>query len=253
MFKVDNLMEYGHLFEDYDHNRAVIYACLRGQYACDLYVNQEENPDWAILFTPFDFHYLGGDSNTPNLEKDLETIIFKSYLLRGDKKEGVFFTPDRAWDQVLEVVFKAYKGIKDHRNIYYLDPRRFERLNHFGQLPPGIKVHMDQEQAQGSREAYPICRVELDGLTVASCAGFMTGQGHSEITITTEEGHRKKGYGRLAAQYLIDHLIDLEIAADWNTWPYRKASGHLAKSLGFDLYKRVPVHIWVEDHCGPLK
>lgn len=55
MKKVENNKKYSHLFSEYTHNIPVIYSSLEGQYDGEPYVDSENNPQIAVLFTPLHF------------------------------------------------------------------------------------------------------------------------------------------------------------------------------------------------------
>ena len=208
-------------------------------------MDDEDNPQVMVLFTPFDFHYVAGNPSLKNIVDILDKMIF-SYLKEKEKKEAIFFGPNEKWTCVLEDVFKLHKGILDKRLIFELDKKAFES----NLIDNSLEITF--EEAYESSRAYPVARVYDDGQSVSFCSGFMLGRGHAEINVETHEDFRGNGYGKKTSMALIKYLLDHDIEPDWCTWPYRKASQALALSLGFVLKEEVPAYIWVEDVCGKL-
>lgn len=49
------------LFQAYGSNRAVIYSVLEGQYDGEIFVDDENQPRWVLLQTPFLQHFVAGE------------------------------------------------------------------------------------------------------------------------------------------------------------------------------------------------
>lgn len=246
MKKVDNKENYLYLFENYKHSRAVIFSALENQYPCDLYVNKAT--EVAVLFSNFGFAYVTGDTEKADLE-ELEEVIFKTYLKGKEKKELILIGPNQKWYDLLDGIFKKYKGIKDTRKFYAFNREAFRQLSL--ECPEDVEVKIEKSKAYGSQSDYQVSHVYKAKEKVAYCAGFMIGNHHVEIDVKTEEAHQKKGYAKLAAFHLIKNLKANEIP-DWCCWAHKTASQNLALSLGFEWQEDIPVHIWVEEVCGKL-
>lgn len=244
MIKVKNRRDFGHLFECYTHNIPVIYASLNGQYNGELYVDNEKHPTVAILFTPFDFHYIVGKLTDKNL-KWLNKVIFDEYLSENKKKEGVFFTPNDLWDKALGKIFSKHNGIKDQRCIYKMMPDKYNAFKRNYVALEDIEVII-KESKEGAHLAYPICEIYKNHERVSFCSGFMLAKGRAEIMVETKEAYRKNGYALEAAHHLIKYLISKDIEPDWCCWPVREASKMMAEKLGFEMIQEVPVHVWLE-------
>ncbi len=252
MIKVELEEKYIKLFDEYSHSLPLIYSCLEGQYIGDLYVDDESNPNIALLFTPFAFHFVAGNSEIENNVELLDDLIFGKYLKLSNQKEAIVFAPNSAWDAILDEIFKQHNGISDNRKIYRLNKQTYHDQKRKNTIKSEIERKLIYEQDMGSNIQYPVSRIYLNGACVSFCSGFMLGKMEAEIDIGTNEKHRKKGYAKEAAFALIDELISKGIEPNWCTWPYRIGSQKLALSLGFELAKEVPAHIWVEAECGIL-
>ncbi len=251
MNKVENKEKYLQLFSIYKHNIPAIYSSLEGQYDGELYVDSENNPQIAVLFTPFAFHFVAGDTAVKNAVDLLDELIFKQYIVNLEQKEAVVFSPNERWDRVLGEVFCKHNGLKDLRKTFLLNKHKFLRQAD-SIILQDVKYELFYEKEGGAKSLYPVCRVFKDEKCIGYCSGFMLGKGHAEIDVFVEENYRGRGYAKRASTMLIKELLDKNIEPDWCTWAYRTESQKLAYSLGFELFEEVPAHIWVEAECGKL-
>ncbi|MBI9012528.1 MAG: GNAT family N-acetyltransferase [Clostridiales bacterium] len=252
MIKVENKMNYVHLFEEYEHSKPVIYSALEGQYDCDLYVNDEYKPEFAILFTQFDFHFVTGNKETNSLVSDLRDIIFRKHLKLNNLKEAILVTPDDKWQGVLKEVFKGYSDIIDRRCVYKLNQDKFKVIYDNTDFNCGLNFSINHESEFNSKIPYLTSRLKDNNKTISYCSGFMLGAGHAEIDVKTDDLYRQKGYGKLASLLLIKELLDHKIEPDWCCWESKDASKKLAHSIGFEKVNELIVYIWVEEVNGKL-
>lgn len=252
MKKVENKEKYMQLFSEYTHNIPVIYSSLEGQYEGELFVDSENNPQIAVLFTPFTFHFVAGNAEIENVVGVLDEILFKQYLFKTGQKEAIVFCPNAKWDKVLDEVFGNHHGIKDYRKTFRLNRDKFMKVQAGNKVLEDVENKISYEQDRGSKKQYPVSRILKGAKCVSFCSGFMLGRGHAEIDVATEETCRGKGYAKEAAISLINELLKKGIEPDWCTWPYRIESEKLALSLGYELANEIPAHIWVESECGKI-
>jgi len=240
------------LFEGYTHSIPVIFSSLEGQYDGQLYVDSEKDPGIAILFTPFNFHYLAGSPEVEDVVNILDEMIFKKYLKETRGKEVVVFCPDKRWEKVLDEVFTRHNGIKDVRKMYQLNKMRFRKIVQGRESLEGIEQRLVYEQSYGALQEYPVYRIYKSDRCISYCAGFMTGKDQVEIDVSTVEEYRGQGYAFEASVDLIDFLLENGFEPVWAAWPYRAGSQNLAISLGFELKDEVSAYIWVEAECGKI-
>lgn len=252
MKKVQNQDRYLNFYNDYTHNIPVIYSSLEGQYEGELFVDSEVDPQIAILFTPFGFHFVGGNPETDNVVDVLDGMLFKEYLINSGQKEAIVFGPNEKWDKVLNEVFERHHGIKGNRKIFHLNKEKFEKVKSIKNDFESIEKSLIYEKDGGSTIHYPVCRIFKDEKCISFCSGFMLGKGRAEIDVFTEETYQGKGYAKETGIALITELLNKGIEPDWCTWPYRIESQKLALSLGFELAEEISAHIWGEDECGQL-
>jgi len=240
------------LFSKYTHNIPVIYSSLEGQYDGELFVDSENNPQMAVLFTPFAFHFVVGNADIDNVVNVLDDIIFKQYLTRTGQKEAIVFCPNAKWDKILDDVFGKHHGIKGFRKIFRLNKDKFIEVQAGRKALEDVENRILYEQDCGAKKQYLVSRILKGSECISFCSGFMLGKGRAEIDVATEEAYRRKGYAKEAAVSLINELLKNGIEPDWCTWPYRTESEKLALSLGYELMDEIPAHIWVEAECGKI-
>lgn len=185
MIKVENKSDFTYLFQPYTHNLPVIYSSLEGQYNGELYVNSEDSPQIAVLFTPFGFHYVAGNSDFPQAVSYIEQLLFEEYLPNTEQQEAIVFSPDKDWNARLDDVFKNHRGIKDGRNIFQLNKDRFREILKNHSSVQNIERKIVYERENGANIAYPVCRIYIENQCVSFCSAFMLGKGHAEIDVYT--------------------------------------------------------------------
>lgn len=245
MIEVFNKKDYTYLFESYDNNIPVIYSSLNGQYNGQLYVDNIEKTNFAVLCTPFDFIYVAGDSTIPGAEDMIEKLIFEYHLPKYKQGEAVTFCPDDKWDKLLDSIYAKHPHVKDVRLVYKLNSEIFEKHFYDHKLNTNFNFELVQKQDNESSIVYPVSiATDESGKEIGFCAAFMLGDGHAEIEISTDEAFRQRGIAKELSFQLIKHLLSQDITPDWCCWPFRSGSQILAESLGFALYKTIPAHIW---------
>jgi hypothetical protein len=250
MFKVSNeeITQYGYMFEEYKYNIPVIYSSIEGQYESELFVNKYNNPDFALLITSFNFHYIAGRPNSIGVVDEINETIFQNFVVENNKDEAVVFCPTEEWHEVITCVFDKHNGLKDNRKLFSLNVDRFTKFIENLITPDCVIVKVIYEQEFNSTKPYPVARVYKDSLCVSHCSGFMLGKNHAEIDVGTEDEHQGKGYATLAAVALISELLDKGIVPDWCTWPYREVSQILAKKIGFEPQPDAKANIWLKQN-----
>lgn len=251
MIKVNDKLKYAHLFNAYEHNIPVIYSALEGQYESDLYVNDEQNPEFALLFTAFDYHYVGGHKNSIGIVSSIRDLVFSKYLKEKQSKEAILVTPNASWRNIMKEVFDGYSEIVDKRYIYRLNHQKFQQVDDFVQQKR-LRLLLEQEAQMQSKSLYDVAKLEDDYKLVSYCSAFMLGGGHAEIDVKTDEAYRRKGYAKMTSIHLIKHLLNKSIEPDWTCWEHKIASQKLAESIGFEKVNEVEVYIWVEAVNGKL-
>lgn len=237
-------MDHKNKFLEYDHNRAIIYSALEGQYNYDLIKCKEQ---CSILCTIFDFHFIQGQSSEHHLE------IYqgiKEYIINKQKNEFILFAPTEKWEPTLTKVFHKLNGVIDQRSIFELDKEKF--LNQFNQHQFRYHVELIDEQTNGSKISFKTAVIKKDDQVISYCKGFMIGDKQVEIDVFTDENFRGNNMAFEVSLCLIKYLLDHQLTPNWSCWSKKESSKRLAQKLGFDFKKNVNAYIWVSDFGMPL-
>ena len=117
-----------HLFEDFEFYQAVIFSIFEGQYAGTIFTDSKENPNWAILQTPFLQHIVAGDP-VIGCDDIIEKIFFTYILNEQTEKEIVAFFNNEKWNDILKCIFEKHNGVSGKRNIFKFSSENFKKFN----------------------------------------------------------------------------------------------------------------------------
>lgn len=246
VIEIENKQQYGYMFEGYAHSIPVNFSSLNGQYEGHLYVDKTVNPEYAVIFTPFDFIFVAGNPEAEDIVNQMDSLIWE-YMLKYSKDEIIAFGPNEEWDNILEQVFARHHGVMDKRYCYKLNSDAFNKVLAQRRAVEGISFEVVYKQEQGSAYKYPVSIArDENGNEVGFCAAFMNGNGQVEIDVETQEAFRQRRIARENALKLVKHVIDHGYEPNWCCWPFREASQKLAESIGFKLEQLVKAHIWAK-------
>ena len=243
------------LFASYDHSLPIVYSVLEGQRAGRIFVDESSAPRFAVLCTTVGFFYVAGDPAAPDLLNMLDSLLFHSFALEHGLPEMVAFAPSEAWNAVLRRVFDRHHGIVGARHVFrWPAGKRLPSSEDEAVAATGTRILIEPSmQEPGTLHSYPLAQLYVDDVPVCSCSAFMLGRGQAEIDIHTEAGHEGRGYATRTAAALLRHLLENGITPCWTSWPYREASRHVARKLGFEPMPDLPAFIWTVADCGPIR
>lgn len=226
-------------FEEYTHSKAIIYSSLNHQYEYELV---ECGDHCKILCTKFDFNYISG-----LIPYDYKIILkkIKKYIIKHKKNEFILFAPSLEWDNVLIKTFNEIQGVIDHRSIFELDIKKFNRI--YDEYSFKYQVDIIEEQENNSKFKYKIAVIKDDNHIVAYCKGFMNGKSNVEIDVFVEENYRRKGMAFEVSLKMIKYLIDNNMIPNWTCWSKKNSSRMLAQKLGFNHVMEINAYIWVDE------
>ncbi|MGS0972229.1 MAG: GNAT family N-acetyltransferase [Candidatus Izemoplasmataceae bacterium] len=230
----NNKVKIDQLFNEYPHNRPIIFACLEGQYLCELI----EDEDYVILFTPFDYHYVAG--KVPSDEELFLTHITE-YIKNHQVDEFVLFGPNMKWERFLEVVFQKIHGVIDARYLYRLDEEKYQADEQFHEC---IIEEIDDDLSNK-----PLLQVTIKkgNEKVSFATALMVGDHQAEIDVYTKDPFRRMGLAYKVSKALIDELLRRKLVPNWCCWRIKASSQQLAKKLGFVFEREIKAFVWVKD------
>lgn len=238
-----NHKQYQPLFQNYEHSIPIIYSSIEGQYSCYLYVDHLDNPTYGLLFTQFDFNYLGY-INAFNIDQNEVKQTIKNHIKAFDVKECIMFAPTQEGELILESIFKSFNGVVDERFTFKLDIDEFKKISKCVNVDNAV---LEYCKDYGARIEYPKCEIYLDEKLVSYAKAFMIGQSSAEIDVFTDESHRRKGYAQICSIRLIQELLKNGIKPNWNAWWHKESSHLLAGKLGFKFERKINAYVWVDE------
>ena len=124
------------LFDQIDHNIAVVHAVIEGNSPGRIFVDQADAPTAAYLIFEGAFHYLGGNPNKDAFNQAMISFIFEQFLPGEVEKELVLFAFSDAWRTKLDALLKPYRAITIHRKIFSFDSDKFQALGRVARTNP---------------------------------------------------------------------------------------------------------------------
>jgi len=239
----NNHILYKELFSQYEHSIPIIFSALEGQYPCDLFVNDLDHPKYGLLFTRFDYHFLGLTKIEEVNSEDIKKTIIE-YIHLSKSKECIMFAPSFEAEKMIKPIFEFFHGVIDVRVSFTLNQTKFHDLKkelNFNNLT------LRQVKDGRSSFYYPQSEIKIDDKVVCYAKAFMLGLSQAEIDVHTEEQYRKKGYALLCSYALIEDLLHQQIIPNWSAWKHNKPSHQLAERLGFEFSKEINAYIWVDE------
>ena len=232
--------------DKYTHSLPIIFSMIEGQFNPSIYVDDDQEVKWGIIFTPFDFHYVFGDAVEVD-QNALEHLI-KDYVIMNNRPECMIFRPNDSFDTILSDIILKFKGVKGHRASFDFNEENFDCLTKDLDVKD---IRLIYRRPEFGNIENPIARIEKEGKMIAYANALMIGANQAEIDVRTLEEYRRLGYSYKCSVKLIRELIAKGLKPNWTCWEKKEASKALAKKLGFEKPTLIPTFIWVEQF-GPL-
>lgn len=239
----NNYILYKELFSQYEHSIPIIFSALEGQYPCNLYVDDLDYPKYGLLFTQFDYHFLGLNHFEEVDSEDIKKTII-TYIHITNSKECIMFAPSVEAEKIIKPIFDLFHGVIDVRVSFALNQTQFLNLKEKLDLK---NLSMSLHKDEGSSIYYPQAEMKIDNEVVCYAKAFMLGHSHAEIDVHTEEQYRKKGYALTCSFALIEDLLRQQIIPNWSAWKHNKPSHQLAERLGFEFSTEINAYVWVDE------
>lgn len=233
--------------DKYTHSIPIIYSMIEGQFNPSIYVDDTQDIKWGIIFTPFDFHYVFGDSKAVDAIA-LENLI-KDHIVINNRPECIIFRPDESLDPILYNIMVNIKGVKGTRVSFTFNEEMF---NDFTSEVDVKDIRLIYRVPDFGNIENPVARIEKQGKRIAYANALMIGANEAEIDVNTTEEYRRQGLAFRCSVKLIRELLIKGIKPNWTCWKEKESSKLLARKLGFDDMIEIPAFIWVEQF-GPIK
>jgi len=234
--------------------RSFALAMVEGNHTGHVYVDDLDRPRTAVVAPTCDFNLVAGDAGNAAANREIRSLL-AAKLAPQDGYVLVFGTSPE-WQHTLETLFSD-APLVDHpcRAVYHLDHSQFAE-RHSGwrdRVAEGYQVvpyNLDLAQNKGlpafwgSADAFlarGVGYAAMQGDTsVSRCHTVIVGDGEAEISIDTNEAHRRKGLATAVACAFIEACFGRGLEPAWSCWADNVPSRSLAESLGFVLHAETP-------------
>lgn len=232
-----------------------VWACIQG-YMGKAFVDEIDNPKCAKLLVA-DFCYLFGCAS------DNETAKEMVIQLQEDCKGKIIDAKDKKWGMLIEEIYeKQYRKFNRYTMKADMEAFDIEKLRLYAENIPGIysMKRIDEELYHKVFEkewTLDLCSnfsspddflsngigyvVVLDGEIVSGASSYSRSQNSIDITIGTEQEHRRKGLALACASKLILECLQQNICPGWEA--ANADSVALAEKLGYTFIGEYPVYM----------
>jgi hypothetical protein len=243
------------IFEDIQHDRAVMYAVIEGNTPGRIFVNRPYDPSVALLRFSGGELYLGGIADDGALNREIVELILNDLAT---PRHLLIFGLSDAWQCALDDLLKERGVMRAVREDFALDPARFRaaRTGWRSRVPEGFHVQqMDRRLALQSDPSHEILWGSIDNFIakafgfcvlkgdeiVSRCSPVALGDRRFGIGVDTKEGYRRRGFATLACCAFIERCLEEDFLLEWGCF-YNDASRALALKLGLVRQPDVIVH-----------
>lgn len=240
----------------------VVNAVIEGHTSGRVFVDDAAAPRAAFILTTCGYSYLAGAADHAAFNTALGALLTETLLpaqARSADPSLVFYplTPD--WGGAIPALLPDLPLLPLYRRIFTFDAVAFTaRRAALPPLPDGFTLRpIDADfLAQSPREMFPwtsnaaflahgcgFCL--LDGATpVSECFTVFVGAGVVEISVSTEDAYRRRGFAAHTAAALIAACLERGLRPNWECWRENEPSTGLAQKLGFEMVEDHPVYLW---------
>lgn len=240
-------------------------SVIHGNFPGRVFVNQIHEPNIAIVWATGRWMYLEG--NTKSDKDQVELNSFISDVVVPDCKQlntswfEIYTADVECWEALFLGELHLLKVEKHYESVYTLNLEKYiENNNVTSSSLDDIKISLCEHEIL-PRKLHDLSYVDQKFKT-KTCPAVELRSGNELITIcrnngfvfldeyfidvdTFEEEQRGKGYARLAAIRLIDHLLKKRMIPLWETTHQNVPSHHLALKLGFEVKDSYPVYAFM--------
>jgi len=239
------------------------YAICAGINPGRIFVDRNEDPQLALIWSPVGYYFLAGD---PAQAADLtqarqvltETFIPASQA--GGETGFILIPSSQGWKEHLPALLPGRRVIEIYRRPHTFDPARFAGQGNWReQLPPGFRLQpLDAPLAENAGVlaswaslddflAHGLGFALLDGDEVASvCLSVFASREGYEMDVHTAERYRRRGFAVLVASAFIGASLQRGKQPNWECFWDNVPSSTLAARLGFIAGPDYPVYYWEE-------
>jgi GNAT superfamily N-acetyltransferase len=241
-----------------------IQSILQGTTPAKIYVDDADQPEAVFIQTAHRF-FIAGDAHNETFAVDVRRLfdetIYPHALENGMREFILYHAP--GWEDTIEAILAGRYPIQGMREYYASTAQK--KVGRNG-LPEGFSlVQVDEtllntpgldglddlaEELCSEREnvqdflanSFGVCLLRGNELAGWCLSEYNTSE-RCEIGIETREAFRKRGFGVLMTQALVERAFSEGISqVGWHCWKSNVASGATARSAGFEKVCDYPVY-----------
>ena len=240
------------------------FAICEGFNPGRVFVNQLEDPQIALLWSPVGYYFLAGDPartvDLADIQQALTEIFIPASQASGET--GFILIPSQAgWKEHLPALLPGREVIEIYRRPFAFDPAKFAAQAHWRErIPEGFRIQpLNAALAEQVGVLASWASVDdflqnglgfalLDGDEIASaCHSVFVSHTHLEIDVHTDEKYQRRGFAVLVASAFIEACLKRSQQPNWECFWENDASTALAGKLGFSAEPDYPVYFWEEN------
>jgi len=237
------------------------YAICEGFNPGRVFVDQPENPQVALLWSPVGYYFLAGNpaqaGDLTDIRRTLTEIFVPASQATGET--GFILIPSHAgWQEQLATLLPGREVIEIYRRPFAFDPAQFAAQGDWrAHIPAGFHLQKldaalaEKIGAQASWAAVDDFLTNglgfalLDGDEIAStCHSVFASRERLEIDVHTDEKYQRRGFAVLVASVFIEACLARGQQPNWECFWENEASTALAGRLGFSAEPDYPVWFW---------
>ena len=250
------------LFKDVQYYAQVPYSVIDGNHPGTIFVDQRPTPTIALVCSHLGYYYLAGCPDNMQFCRSLRHLLFEE-MGQMDSFSLFFFPMD--WEEKLNTILPA-RATRGWIRAFDFNSTRFSHTNWRHEIPEGFylkpidKVLIEKIANQVNpsinqtrlwidkfiSNGLGFCLLQEDEV-VSICWSPLVGNGMCDISITTAEKFRRRGFATLVAAAFIDNCSEKGLTPAWHCSPKNLASHALARKMGFQEKGDFPTfHCWVK-------
>lgn len=228
-----------------------------------VFVDQQDDPKVALLWSPVGYYFLAGD---PARARDLTEIqrVLTDIFVPASQATGetgfILISSHPGWKKYLPKLLPEREIIEIYRRPFVFDPVAFAAQVHWRERVPG-GFHLQQVDAELAERigvqaswasvddflANGLGFVLLNGDEIAcACHSVFATRELLEIDVHTDEKYQRQGFAVLTASAFIEACLARGQRPNWECFWENEASTALAGKLAFSAESDYPVWFWEE-------
>ncbi len=242
------------LCKGFDHT-LIVTALIEGMSPGDIYVDDVNNPEIALIVSP-EGYYLAGTHRNDEFNRQLRTllddVIIPQKIQEGEENISLNYYPE-SWEGIIPVLLHDKYPVKVHGYTYVFDQLTIDWR---AKIPPGFSlVRVDENLLKSDLKnvkevvdwtrtnwnstkeflanGFGFCIVHGDTIVSWCIADCVSGT-KCEIGIETDEDYRRRGFATAAVAATVEYCLQNGFThIGWHAGETNMGSIKTAEKVGF--------------------